>query len=79
MKKNYPKLYVNDKVTLLMACVGFFRECSKLTDFKSEENKIRQDSKSIKFSLKELSMLDRKSFINVIKGKIFFAYGYRHC
>ena len=79
LKKNYPKLYVNDKVTLLMACVGFFRECSKLTDFKSEENKIRQDSKSIKFSLKELSMLDRKSFINVIKGKIFFAYGYRHC
>ena len=79
LKKNYPKLYVNDKVTLLMACIGFFRECSKRTDFKSEKNKIRQNSKSIKFSLKELSMLDCKSFIDVIRGKIFFAYGYRRC
>lgn len=79
LAKNYPKLYVSDKVTLLMACVGFFRECSKLEDCQSEKKKIRQSSKNIKFNIKELCMLDRKSLLNVIKGKVFFTYAYRYC
>lgn len=78
LAKYYPKLYVGDKVNLLMACVGFFRECSKLSNSQIEKNKIRENSKNIKFTIKELSMLDRKSLINVIKGKVFFAYAYRH-
>lgn len=79
LAKNYPKLYVSDKVTLLMACVGFFRECSKLGDCQLEKDKIRQSSKNIKFNIKELCMLDRKSLLNIIKGKVFFTYAYRYC
>lgn len=79
LSKYYPRLYVSDKVTLLMACVGFFRECTKLEDCQSEKNKIRQSSKNIKFTIKELCMLDRKSLLNVIKGKVFFTYAYRYC
>ena len=45
LSKYYPRLYVSDKVTLLMACVGFFRECTKLEDCQSERNKILQSSK----------------------------------
>ena len=78
LAKYYPKLYVGDKVNLLMACVGFFRESSKLSNSQIEKNEIREKSKNIKFTIKELSMLDRKSLINVIKGKVFFAYAYRY-
>lgn len=79
LAKYYPKLYVSDKVNLLMACVGFFRKCSKLADSQLEKKKIWENSKNIKFTIKELSMLDRKSLINVIKGKVFFVYAYRQC
>ena len=79
LAKYYPKLYLNDKVTLLMECVWFFRQCSKLTESQSEKDRIRYNSKKIKFTMKELITLDRKSLINVIKGKVFFAYVYKHC
>lgn len=75
---NYPKLYVGDKVTLLMTCVGFFRECNKLEDCQVEKERIRERSKKITFNIKELCTLNIKSILYIIKGKIFFTFIYKH-
>lgn len=78
LKNKYPRLYVRDKVTLLMACVGFYRQCNGIANAAEGKRKIVQYSRNIKFTSKELSRLDFKSLIRIIKGKVFFIHAYRH-
>lgn len=77
LKENYPNLYLQDKVTLLMACVGFYKECNKIPNAEAERKKIVEYSKNIKFSSKDLRLLDFKSIVRIVKGKAFFTYACR--
>lgn len=71
LKLNYPNLYLHDKVFLLCACVNLYKEC-KLNKVPTGQNIVVNYSRLIHFSCKELIFLNLKSFIRVIRGKMFF-------
>lgn len=74
LKQHFPNLYLRDKVILLMACVAFFRKCADLPNSDMYKDKILKYNKDIKFTFGELIMLDKRSLIQLIKGKVFLIY-----
>ena len=74
LKQYFPNLYLQDKVILLMACVGFFRKCVDIPNSDMYKDKILKYNKDIKFTFGELIMLDKRLLMKLIKGKLFFSY-----
>ena len=71
LKSKYPSLYLNDKVFFLCACVNLYKEC-RLNKISIGQNIVINYNHLINFSYKELISQDFKSFVRVIKGKLFF-------